>query len=209
MVCVKLAEIKSGNRPQVRLSVKAKTNLAHDSCTPLVVSVSADAAHRFSKPLLSHIRLVAGHGVEGDAHAGPFAKHRFLARRDSRMPNDRQVHLMESEIFAELADDGFTVGPGTLGENVTTRGVDLSRLPLGTRLHLGAEAVVELRGLRTPCVLINRFQAGLLLAVLRTGPRPHYRVGVMGRVIADGLVRAGDAVSVDMPGMPHRHLPAI
>ena len=107
---------------------------------PLVVSVSADAAHRFSKPVLSHIRLVAGHGVEGDAHAGPFVKHRFLARRDSRTPNDRQVHLMESELFAELADEGFTVGPGMLGENVTTRGLDLSRLPLGTRLHLGHSA---------------------------------------------------------------------
>ena len=176
---------------------------------PLVVSVSADAAHRFSKPVLSHITLVAGHGVKGDAHAGPFVKHRFLARRDSRMPNDRQVHLLASELFEELADDGFTVGPGMLGENVTTRGLDLSRLPLGTRLHLGAEAVVELRGLRTPCVLINRFQAGLLLAVLRTGPRPHYRAGVMARVVAGGLVRAGDAIAVDAPEMPHRRLPAI
>jgi hypothetical protein len=175
----------------------------------LVVSVSSEAAHRFSKSVLSYIKLVAGHGVEGDAHAGPFVRHRFLARGDSRMPNDRQVHLLESELFAELADHGFKVGPGMLGENVTTRGLDLSRLPLGARLHLGAEAVVELRGLRTPCVLINRFQAGLLLAVLRTGPRPHYRIGVMGRVIAGGLVRAGDAVSVGMPDMPHRHLPAI
>lgn len=176
---------------------------------PLVVSVSADAAHRLSKPVLSHIRLVAGHGVEGDAHAGPFVKHSFLARRDSRTPNDRQVHLMESELFAELADEGFTVGPGMLGENVITRGLDLSHLPLGTRLHLGAEAVVELRGLRTPCVLINRFQAGLLLAVLRTGPRPHYRAGVMARVVAGGWVRAGDAIAVDAPDTPHRRLPAI
>jgi MOSC domain-containing protein YiiM len=176
---------------------------------PLVVSVSADAAHRFSKPVLSHIRLVAGHGVEGDAHAGPFVKHRFNARRDSRMPNDRQVHLLASELFAELADHGYTVGPGMLGENVTTRGVDLGRLPLGTRLHLGAEAVVELRGLRTPCVLINRFQAGLLWAVLRTGPRPHYRAGVMARVIAGGVVRAGDTIAVDAPEIPHRRLPAI
>lgn len=176
---------------------------------PLVVSVSADAAHRFSKSVLSHIRLVAGHGIEGDVHAGRFVKHRFLARRDSRMPNDRQVHLMESELFGELAHHGFTVGPGMLGENVTTRGLDLSRLPLGTRLHLGAEAVVELRGLRTPCVLIKRFQPGLLLAVLRTGPRPHYRAGVMGRVVAGGLVRAGDAIKVEAPEVPHRRLPAI
>jgi hypothetical protein len=176
---------------------------------PLIVSVSADAAHRFSKPVLSHIRLVAGHGVEGDVHAGPFVKHRFLARRNSRIPNDRQVHLLESELFAELADHGFTVGRGTLGENVTTRGLDLSHLPLGTRLHLGAEAVVELRGLRTPCVLINRFQAELLLAVLRSGPRPHYRAGVMARVVVGGLVRAGDAIAVDTPEKPHRRLPAI
>jgi hypothetical protein len=176
---------------------------------PLVVSVSADATHRFSKSVLSHIRLVSGHGVEGDAHAGPFLKHRFLARRDSRMPNERQVHLMELELFAELADDGFAVGPGMLGENVTTRGLDLCRLPLGTLLHLGAEVVVELRGLRTPCVLINRFQAGLLLAVLRMGPRPHYRAGALGRVVVGGLVRAGDAIAVEVPEVPHRHLPAI
>jgi len=176
---------------------------------PVVVSVSADASHRFSKPVLSQITLVAGHGIEGDAHAGIFVKHRFLARRHSRMPNDRQVHLMGSELFEELADDGFTVGPGILGENITTRGLELSRLPLGTRLYLGAEAVVELRCLRTPCVLINRFQAGLLLAVLRTGPRPHYRAGVMARVVAGGLVRAGDAIAVDAPKTPHRRLPAI
>jgi MOSC domain-containing protein YiiM len=176
---------------------------------PVVMSVSADAAHRFSKPVLSHIRLVAGHGIEGDAHAGRCVKHRFLARRHSSMSNDRQVHLMGSELFEELANDGFTVGPGMLGENITTRGLELSRLPFGTRLHLGAEAVVELRGLRTPCVLINRFQAGLLLAVLRKGARPHYRAGVMGRVVAGGLVRAGDAIAVDAPELPHRHLPAI
>jgi MOSC domain-containing protein YiiM len=125
------------------------------------------------------------------------------------MPNDRQVHLMGSELFAELADDGFTVGPGILGENITTRGLDLSRLPLGTRLHLGAEAVVELRGLRTPCVLINRFQAALLRAVLRTGPKPNYRVGAMARVVAGGLVRAGDGIAVDAPETSHRRLPAI
>lgn len=148
-------------------------------------------------------------GIEGDAHAGPLVKHRFLARRDSRVPNDRQVHLIESELFAELADGGFTVGAGMLGENVTTCELDLSRLPLGTRLHLGAEAIVELRGLRTPCVLIDRFRAGLLSAILRIGPRPHYRIGVMGRVVAGGLVRAGDAIAVDASEVPYRHLPAI
>ncbi len=124
-----------------------------------VVAVSCDSAHRFSKPVRDNIRLIADFGVEGDAHAGATIQHRYLAKR--KMPNDRQVHLIPSELFGELAAAGFTIAPGELGENITTRGIDLAALPLRTRLHLGVGAVVELTGLRTPCGLIDKFRKGL------------------------------------------------
>src|SRR4051812_26245669 len=123
----------------------------------VVVSVSADPVHHFSKPVRSEIVLVAGQGIVDDAHAGVFVRHRYLARWHPRMPNDRQVHLIEAELFETVAAAGYRIGPGALGENVTTRGLDLCHLPLGTHLHLGSSAIIELRGLRTPCVLINRF----------------------------------------------------
>ena len=117
-----------------------------------VCSVSAFLRHGFSKPVRESISLVKGQGVEGDAHAGAFVKHRYLARWRPRMRNERQVHLIDQAIFHELRSQGFNVQPGHLGENITTVGIDLLTLPLGTELRLGSSAVVELRGLRTPCV---------------------------------------------------------
>lgn len=174
-----------------------------------VVSVSAAANHGFSKPVRRTILLIAGHGIEGDAHAGALIKHRYLARWRPNLPNERQVHLIEAELFDELRQEGFEVGPGQLGENVTTRGLDLRRLPLGTRLQLGADAVIELRGLRTPCVLIDRFQKGLLNALVRNKETPRFRAGVMATVISGGRVQAGDAIGFKLPEQPHSPLPAI
>lgn len=99
--------------------------------------------------------MVAGYGVEGDAHAGPFVRHRYLARRRPRLPNLRQIHLIPSELFVSLANAGFSIAAGDLGENITTTGLDLERLPLGYLIELGPTAIVELTGLRTPCVLID------------------------------------------------------
>ncbi|WP_347951979.1 MOSC domain-containing protein [Bradyrhizobium sp. SSUT77] len=126
-----------------------------------VVAVAADRGHHFSKPPQDHIVLVEGHGVEGDAHAGAFVRHRYLARRQPRLSNLRQVHLIPSELFASLLEAGFEVAAGDLGENITTAGLDLERMPFGTIIELGPAAIIELTGLRTPCVLIDRFQAGL------------------------------------------------
>jgi MOSC domain-containing protein len=175
----------------------------------VVNSVSTASAHQFSKRVVAEIRLVVGHGIEGDAHAGPFVRHRFLARYRPQLPNERQVHLIEAELFDELSVQGFDVGPGQLGENVTTRGLMLRRLPLGTRLRLGSDAIVELRGLRTPCVLVDRFQKGLLQALVQKGETPRFRAGVMATVVAGGTVHPGDRVRTVLPADPHHPLPPL
>ena len=139
-----------------------------------VLSVSASPRHGFSKVVCESIALLKDFGVEGDAHAGAFVKHRYLARWRPRLRNDRQVHLIDQALFDELRCEGFNIHPGELGENVTTRGIDLLNLPLGTVLTLGSHAVVELRGLRTPCVLVERFQKGLLKALTLKGHLPPF-----------------------------------
>jgi len=173
-----------------------------------VVGVCADAAHRFSKPTQPSIRLIAGQGVDGDAHAGAFVKHRYLARSQPQTPNIRQVHLIPSELFAGLPDVGLA--PGDLGENVTTAGMDLHILPLGTLLQLGGSAEVELTGLRTPCGYIDKFYPGLKrrLIVKRDG-KPTFTAGVMGVVRASGDLAPGDHIRVVLPQRPWRLLPAI
>jgi len=175
-----------------------------------VVAVAADRGHNFSKPTRDSIILVEGHSVEGDAHAGPFVRHRYLARRRPRLPNLRQVHLIPSELFPSLHKAGFEVGAGDLGENVTTVGLDLERMPLGARIELGPSAVVELTGLRTPCVLIDRFRTGLkrqMLSSAETGPS--FKSGVLGVVRAGGTVVAGDSARVRLPSSSFRPLPAL
>jgi hypothetical protein len=175
-----------------------------------VVAVAADRGLHFSKPPQDRIVLVEGHGVEGDAHAGPFVRHRYLARRQPRLANLRQVHLIPSELFASLSDAGFKVGAGDLDENITTAGLDLERMPLGTLIELGPAAIVELTGLRTPCVLIDRFQAGLKRQVLSSAETgPPFKSGVLGVVRAGGQVAAGDSAWVRLPSSSFRALPAL
>lgn len=173
-----------------------------------VVAVAADGAHRFSKDLKVSIRLLAGLGVEGDAHCGRLVRHRSRVAVDPTQPNLRQVHLIPSEVLDALGARGFDVAPGQMGENVTTRGVDLFALPRGARLHLGPEAVVELTGLRNPCAQIEAFRTGLLAEVLGRDPSGAVirRAGVMGIVVAGGTVRAGDALRVTLPKGPHQAL---
>lgn len=174
---------------------------------PHVVAVSRSPRHRFSKQVVDAVTLVTGHGVEGDAHAGATIQHRSRKRWRPQDPNPRQVHLLHAELLELLRDKGFDVSPGDVGENVLTRGVDLLALPRGATVHLGAEAVVKVTGLRNPCVQMDRFQDGLMEAVLRrTQDGPVERLaGVMGVVLAGGEVRPGDAVAVGLP--PGEHLP--
>lgn len=175
-----------------------------------VVAVASGRGHHFSKSIQERIALVEGHGVEGDAHAGAFVRHRYLARRRPHLPNLRQVHPIPSELFATLSDAGFSVAAGELGENITTAGLDLERMPLGTLIELGPAAVVELTGLRTPCVLIDRFRAGLKRQVLSAAERgPPFKSGVLGVVRTGGTVAAGDAARVRLPPSSLRALPAL
>jgi len=173
-----------------------------------VVAVSLRAGHHFSKTPCLGIRLLKGLGVAGDAHMGETVKHRSRVRKDPTQPNLRQVHLMQAELFDELRGKGFVVQPGELGEDVTTSGIDLLALPAGTRLHLGASAVVEITGLRNPCVQIDNFRNGLMAAVLDRDADGNLvrKAGVMSVVLSDGDVRPGDSVGVEMPVEPHRPL---
>jgi MOSC domain-containing protein YiiM len=174
----------------------------------VVVAVCRAQEHQLGKARVERVRLVAGLGVDGDAHAGRTVQHRSRVRRDPTQPNLRQVHLIAAELHEELRSRGFAVAPGDMGENVTTRGIDLLALPGGTRLRLGGDAVVELTGLRNPCVQLDGFQHGLMAAVLdRDGDGNLVRrSGVMGVVVEGGEVRPGDAVAVDLPAMPHTAL---
>lgn len=166
-----------------------------------VVAVNASPSHAFSKERREAIVLLVGLGVEGDAHAGETVKHRSRVARDPSQANLRQVHLIHVELFEELAGKGFDVAPGDIGENVATRGVNLLALPRGTRLRLGAEAVVEVTGLRNPCKQLDDFRPGLMSAVLdRDADGALLRKsGVMAIVVAGGVVRPGDAIAVTLP----------
>jgi len=173
-----------------------------------VESVNASPKHTLRKPGHLAIRLVEGHGVEGDAHAGATVKHRSRVRRDATKPNLRQVHLIHAELHDELAGRGFTVAAGEMGENVTTRGIDLLGLPTGTRLRLGDDAVVEVTGLRNPCVQLEKLQTGLMAAVLDRDAEGRLvrKAGVMAVVVAGGDVHPGDPIGVELPAPPHQPL---
>lgn len=171
----------------------------------IVVAVSRSTGHSFSKPNQPSINLLAGLGVKGDAHSGVTVQHRSRVAADPTQPNLRQVHLIHGELHDELRRHGFDVAPGQMGENVTTRGVDLLSLPRGTRLRLGDAAVVEVIGLRNPCSQLDDLQPGLLKAVIDHDEegRPIRKAGVMSVVLAGGWIRPGDRIQVELPPEPH------
>lgn len=174
----------------------------------LVTHTSRSHAHTFSKRNERRIRLLAGLGVEGDAHMGATVKHRSRVAIDPSQPNLRQVHLIHAELFEELKAAGFPVRPGQMGENITTRNVDLLGLPVGTRLRLGATAVVEVTGLRNPCLQLDTFQSGLMQAVLGrdSSGRLIRKAGIMGIVLVGGEVAVDDRIEIELPPPPHRPL---
>src|ERR1051325_3522 len=166
----------------------------------IVTAVSRSATHSFTKPNAASIRLIAGLGVAGDAHQGATVKHRSRVARDPTVPNLRQGHVMHAELFEELPSAGFAVSAGQMGENVTTRGVDLLGLPTGTRLHLGSEAVIELTGLRNPCRQLNKLAPGLMAATFDRDAAGNLvrKAGVMGIVLHGGEVGEGDTIRVEL-----------
>ena len=178
---------------------------------PSVVAVHRSPTHSFSKRSEPSIRLLSGLGVEGDAHCGATVRHRYLARRNPAAPNRMQVHLLATEFLAELASSASVspaILPGEFGENITTSGLDLVALPRGTRLLLGSEAVIELTGLRSPCSQMNTLRPGLMKASFVPGTRAP-RAGVMAIVLAGGLLRPSDSITVELPPLPHLPLRSI
>jgi hypothetical protein len=173
-----------------------------------VIAVSRNGEHTFSKVNQPVIELIAGLGVRDDAHAGTTVKHLVRVREDPTRPNLRQVHLIHSELFEELKPAGYELYPGAIGENVTTRGLNLVELPSGTRLHLGPRAVVEVTGLRNPCRQIDAFRPGLMGAMLERDDNGGMRIksGIMGIVLHGGEVRPGDVIRAELPDGPHQPL---
>jgi MOSC domain-containing protein YiiM len=174
----------------------------------IVVAVHKSPTHTLIKPAQTGIRLLAGLGVEGDAHMGVTVKHRSRVARDPSQPNLRQVHLIHAELHDTLRASGFMVSAGEMGENITTRGIDLLALPTGTRLHLGIDAVVEITGLRNPCQQLNSIQEGLMAAVLDRDEEGNLirKAGVMGVVLVAGEVHPSDTIRVELPPEPHQPL---
>ncbi len=176
-----------------------------------VVAVARSANHTFSKPAEDAIVLETGLGVVGDAHNGVTVKHRSRVKKDPMQPNLRQVHLIHDELFAELSAKGYEIVAGDLGENITTRGIDLLGLPQGARLAIGANAIVEITGLRNPCVQIDAFKRGLMHAVLDKTPDGALirKAGVMGVVLAGGAIAPGDMIAIELPIGEQRPLEAV
>lgn len=175
---------------------------------PSVLAVSLSDVHGFSKAVVPAIELLAGLGVAGDAHCGVTVQHRSRVAQDPTQPNLRQIHLIHAELFDELRAQGFAIAPGAIGENITTLGIDLLALPQGAELCMGACAVVAITGLRNPCEQLNRFQPGLMAALVSRAPDGALvrKAGVMGVVRAGGPVRPGDRITVRLPAPPHRAL---
>ena len=173
-----------------------------------VIAVSKSPTHSFSKPNQESIQLLTGLGVEGDAHLGEKVQHRSRVAKDPSQPNLRQVHLIRAELHDELREGGFDVSAGQMGENITTRGIDLLGLPTGAQLHIGKTAVVEVTGLRNPCYQLDDFQTGLMKAVLDKDEQGNLirKAGVMGIVLSDGEVHVNDDIRVELPPEPHEAL---
>ena len=174
----------------------------------IVIAVSRSATHTFGKQAQNNIRLLTGLGVEGDAHLGATVQHRSRLASDPSQPNLRQVHLIHSELHDELNASGFSVSAGQMGENITTRGINLLTLPVGTILSIGYDAVIEVTGLRNPCYQLDDFQPGLMAAVITRDAQARLirKSGIMGIILSGGEIRPGDKIHVDLPPLPYREL---
>lgn len=174
----------------------------------IVIAVNFSSSHSFNKSSQESIKLIAGIGIEGDAHAGKTVQHRSRVAKDPTQPNLRQVHLIHVELHEELNAKGFKILPGDMGENITTSGVDLLNLPTNTLIHLGEEAIIKITGLRNPCAQLDRFQSGLMAAVLDRDKKGNIvrKAGVISVVVAGGIVKVGDRIEVKLPPKPYQLL---
>jgi MOSC domain-containing protein YiiM len=178
--------------------------------TPTVLNLASSPHHGFSKLPQPHLVLIANEGIENDAHRGTTTQHLYLKRKNPTRPNLAQVHLLSSELLDELAEKGFALNPGDLGENLLTHGIDLLTLPLHTRLHIGPEAILEVTGLRTPCSQIDAFRPGLqqhLWGPPTPGSRKKTRrAGIMATVHRGGIIHPNDSIQITLPSKPHQPL---
>ena len=174
----------------------------------IIKAVSKSAMHTMAKHSQETITLLTGLGVEGDAHLGVTVKHRSRVAQDPTQPNLRQVHLIHSELHDELESKGFKVMAGQMGENITTRGLDLLALPKDTKLLIGDTTVLEIKGLRNPCVQLEGIQKGLMQAVLDKDEQGNLirKAGIMGIVLQGGVIKIGDTIKVELPPKPHQSL---
>lgn len=174
---------------------------------PTVIAVASDTNHNIVKPVQDSITLIAGWGVEGDAHAGKTVQHRYDKRKNPDAPNLRQVHLMHSELFDHVKTLGLDVSAGQMGENITTRDVDILNLPRGTHLRIG-NAVIEITGLRNPCKYLDQIVPGLMKACIARHEDGALfpQSGVMGVILEDGVIKAGDEIHIITPPEPHERL---
>lgn len=173
-----------------------------------VVSLSKDDGHKFSKVVHDSIRLLEGLGVEGDAHCGTTVKHQSRVQADPTHPNLRQVHLIHLELIQELRNSGFKVGPGIMGENILTEGIDILSLPKNTILNIGTDASIKVTGLRNPCAQLGDYQKGLTSAVLDKDESGALirKSGIMAIVLKGGIVKKDDLISIELPPEPHQKL---
>lgn len=178
--------------------------------TARVVAIASDTGHNFTKPVKDVITLIKGEGVKDDAHCGVTVQHLSDKRKTPDAPNLRQVHLMHAELFDELAEQGIAVSAGQMGENITTQGVDILNLPLGTRLQFGdakdvqSRVQIEITGLRSPCRKLTKIDPNLLKAVVaKDKGGAIVKSGIMSIVLTGGKVRAGDMITVILPDTPH------
>jgi len=170
-----------------------------------VIALSKSDNHTMQKFNTPQIRLLKGLGVEGDAHLGVTVKHRSRVAKDPTQPNLRQVHLIHHELHQELAQKGYEITPGQMGENITTQGIDLLSLPKNTVLKIGNSATIQITGLRNPCHQLDGIQKGLMKAVL---DRDHAgklirKAGIMGIVLTDGVIKIEDSIEIHLPPSPH------
>jgi MOSC domain-containing protein YiiM len=171
--------------------------------TATIIALSKSSTHTMRKFNENSLNLLTGLGVEDDAHNGVTVKHRSRVAQDPTQPNLRQIHLIHSELHDELKAKGFNVAYGQMGENITTRGIDLLDLPRGTLLKIG-DAVIEITGLRNPCAQLNGIQDGLMHAVLGRDEQNNLirKAGIMGIVLNGGTIKVQDSIHVELPSAP-------
>lgn len=171
----------------------------------IVVAVSKSIQRKFGKDNQVSIKLVQGLGIEEDCHSGTTNQHLYAMRKNPEQPNLRQVHLMHTELFTELKQEGFDVAAGQMGENITTEGIDILNLPLNTVLKIGKEAQIQITGLREPCSKIDTIQKGLMKAVLAKDEQGNIirKSGIMSIVIKSGEVKSGDSIEIILPQKPY------